>query len=190
ASLVVIVSLCIVFSPALSWGMTGDSHPGSTAPGIPDVSDPDSPGDESDSHAYSLASLTARRTSYAELSQTYGDLFADFVPFEFAQNATCGYTVYSLGNIDVLVRAEIGCLDAFNRFEAEVYTDVSEGKYYAEELVPYRAHASSGGYRCKTEYVNGEYVSQIYWQGSAERFADFTSPNDYGAGMFMEYFLR
>ena len=184
ASVALIVTLCFVFSPSFrigDWGTNADPvSPGDNSAMSPDLSK---------AQPYSLASAETRSASYSDFTEQEKELLKDFVSFSFAQNASCSYTVYTYREADVLVRADISYTSGNTRLWAEVYTDLTDGEYFAEEFVSYKSLPSAGSYRCETEYLNGEYVSRILWTEGATRVADVTSPTERGAAALMEYFL-
>lgn len=112
---------------------------------------------------YALASADTETVAYSELKERFADEARTFAPFSLSSNATAEYTVYSTEGQPVLLEARLGISDGLGRVKAVVRVDLTEGKYLAEELEPYKALGKRGeDYRFETLYINGEYVSRAY----------------------------
>lgn len=156
----VAVVLCIVFLPS-AFG-AGDQAPPSDGA---DVAPP---------AVFALADTVSRPLGYEEAKEDYGDKIAMFSSFEWADNASCSYTLYNYNKEAVLLRADLRYGGGMRKFDAVVYIDLTKGSYAASDFGEYRA-LERGAIR--TERLDGEYVSAartVY--GETEYYSRITSP--------------
>ena len=140
---------------------------------------------------YSIAQAQAETASYTELTQTYGSRMRMFSKFFLSDNSSADYTLYSVKGETVLLGVEISYIYEFVKIDANVYIDLSGGKYKAKELGVYEGLKANGGsYRYEGEYLNGEYVYRAFYETEDwNYYIDTTSPNSNGFNYFMEKFL-
>lgn len=194
AAFALVLTLCFTVLPALMPAGAGNDMAQSPAePNDPDYGAGDLPNpddgsaDEGESASYSLSDAYVRTVSYAELTELFGECALDFARAEADGTAECRYAIYTYKGNTVLVRAEITSADV--PFTATVYADLSEGRYTAEELAPYKLLPQEEGYRARTQNEGGVLQSEAYWGKSRDMFADVQSSSELGLQTLLAYFL-
>ncbi len=159
-------SLCIVFLPSVFGGAESGNE--GAAPPPADIG--------GQKTVYSLSETTSRASDYWEMKESYALQTEMLFPFEWADNASCAFTLYEYKGTSVLVRADLR-YGGMRKFDASVYIDLTGGRFETEEFGELRAYEYG---QIKTEYLNGEYVSSAYcMRGSTEYLiTEVTSPQE------------
>lgn len=116
-------SLCIVFLPSVFGGAGSDNE--GAAPPPADVGEQKT--------VYSLSETTSRASDYWEMKESYALQTEMFFPFEWADNASCAFTLYEYKGTSVLVRADLR-YGGMRKFDASVYIDLTGGRFETEEF--------------------------------------------------------
>ncbi len=138
---------------------------------------------------FTLAETKQRAAGVGELSETYGTKLKKLTDFGFSSGVAAEYTLYYVEEEAVLLGTELVYSQEGKRVSATVYTDLSGGKYRAEELGEYDAlPQKSATYTFKQTFLNGEYVylGNFFVQG-AEYCVSLQSSNEYAFAALMEY---
>lgn len=140
---------------------------------------------------YFIAEASAETVSYTELKEYYGGHFDKFGNFALADNASADYTLYSVNGERVLLGAELRLVSDFTKLRANVYIDLSNGKYFADDFEGYADLGKRGGsYVYEWEYLNGEYVCRAYAERNETRYyVDYTAQDDESFFEFMKKLL-
>lgn len=136
---------------------------------------------------YELAAATPRTLSFSDFKETYGqaEYFTALSRFSLADNASAEYTVYTVDGKEVMLGADLSLTSGMQSFKAEVYIDLSDGKYRAEEMKRYEdLPHETGHYRYQTEYLNGEYVSHAVIEEKGV-YAEVSSRSESALSYFM-----
>lgn len=197
AAFALVLAFCFTVLPALMPAGAGNdmaqspadpADPNYGAEELPSPGDSDSPAQAGNS-SYSLSNDAYVRTvSYTELRESFGQYALDFARAEADDAAECRYSVYTYKGNKVLLRAEITATGNVP-FTATVYADLSNGKYSAEELAPYKRLPQEEGYRAQTENAGGVYLSKAFWKKNGDMFADVQSSSELGLQTLLAYFL-
>ncbi len=143
-------------------GPAGEASPpgGSQGPAASDPSQGDGEGSSAPSVRYELATAKRGTAGLNELAATYGDRLRKLTDLGLSASVNAAYTVYYVEDEAVLLKTELLYLQTGTRVIATVYTDLSDGKYRAEELEKYGLLSlKNGAYMYEREtLVNGEYV--------------------------------
>lgn len=201
AAFALVLAFCFTVLPALMPAGAGndmaqspaspdDPNYGANVPQNPsDLPNPDGDiTDEAGNSSYSLSDAYVRTVSYAELRESFGQYALDFARAETDDAAECRYSVYTYKGNKVLLRAEITATGDVP-FTATVYADLSNGKYSAEELAPYKRLPQEEGYRAQTQNDGGVYLSKAFWKKNGDMFADVRSSSELGLQTLLAYFL-
>lgn len=202
AAFALVLAFCFTVLPALMPAGAGndmaqspadpaDPDYGASTPQDPsDLPNPDDPDHitEAENSSYSLSDAYVRTVSYTELRESFGQYALDFARAEADDAAECRYSVYTYKGKKVLLRAEITATGDVP-FTATVYADLSNGKYSAEELAPYKRLPQEEGYRAQTQNDGGVYLSKVFWKKNGDMFADVQSSSELGLQTLLAYFL-
>lgn len=138
----------------------GDEAGGEAAP--PSVQEPSGGTGEGDlptAVRYALGDAPQRAAGLNELTETYGAKLEKLTDFGFAKGFYADYTLYYVGEEAVLLKTDVRYMQDGRRVSVSVYTDLSGGKYEAEELDRYAALSDkTGRFIYEETFVNGEYV--------------------------------
>lgn len=140
---------------------------------------------------FTLAETKQRAAGVGELSETYGTKLKKLTDFGFSSGVATEYTLYYVEEEAVLLGTELVYSQAGKRVSATVYTDLSGGKYRAEELGEYDAlPQKSATYTFKQTFLNGEYVylGNFFVQG-AEYCVSLQSSYEPAFVALMEYLI-
>lgn len=179
ALIVAVAVLPTVFRSGKNAADSGNDNYGDNNMG----SSPQEPAFPSEERVYSLAELSEREADFEEISERFGPFDSDAAVSD--ETLSYRFSVCTLEGEEILLRTELTA----EAFTATVYTDLSDGRYTAEELQPFRSLPKENGYRILTEKVGGEYRSSVYWVSRAETFAVVLSPSEEGIEVFLNYFL-
>lgn len=138
---------------------------------------------------FEVDGANVQTVSYGALSDRYGDKVKPLSRFEWADNASGEYSVYSYEGEEVLLRADLSYLGGMTNVKATLYIDLTGGQYTPQEFADYRnlQYEDGAGYRYETEYENGEYLSRAYYKnGDTEYFAEVSSHNESALCLFMQ----
>ena len=168
ASLLLIAIVLIGILPSLGGSgraPAGDSAGSEAAP--PSAQEPsggegeagDTGEDEPKVIRFALGDALQRAAGLNELTETYGKKLEKLTDFSFASGVSVDYTLYYVEEEAALLKTDLLYSQDGRRVSVSLYTDLSGGRYRAEELDKFDALPDKmGRYTYEKTFVNGEYV--------------------------------
>ena len=196
ASLVLIAIVLVGILPSFGGSDLAPDH-GAEAPGDSQGGDDPQGGETADPQGpteaitFSLSAAETRAAGVNELSEAYGQSLEKLTRLGLSSNINAEYTLYCVDGEAVLLGTELLYSQHGRRVAATVYTDLSGGKYRAEELAEYDDLPSKNAtYTFKKTFINGEYacLGNFTAQGT-EYCVSVESSYEYAFSSFMEYLL-
>ncbi len=192
ACLLLIVAVLIGVIPALRMqNSAGDMDSGESSPPSGTPQRPPQSGESDDgASAFSLLTAEKRAAGVSELSETYRGALKKLTDLGLSSNVSAEYTLYYAEGQAVLLETSVLYTQNGSRVSATVYTDLSDGKYRAEELAEYASLPGHGdGYTYGESYLNGEHVSMGNFSDGAEYCVRMQSSYRYAFSSFMAYLM-
>lgn len=153
------------FDPDFNQG--GSAAPGHPSGGGPSAGSSPSEGDGSSGSedesvhpiAFAMETAEQRAAGASELAKEYGGKLKKLTDLGFSSNYAAEFTLYYADGKAVLLGTELLYTQNGSRVSATVYTDLSDGKYRAEELEKYDSlPLKTSAYTYESTFLNGEYV--------------------------------